>query len=88
MKVLGDIAVNLKEIGMSLDWVRVLGIAGQIGGFVWRESGDYSWVCKFPNCRHISLYLHLSICLSVYIYLSLSLSLYIYLYLHISSVSE
>ena len=36
MKSLGDLTVSEKEAG----WVRVMGLTGETGGLVWRESGE------------------------------------------------
>lgn len=36
-KTLRDTEVDYKAVGMSLDWLRVIGVTGQVGGFVWRE---------------------------------------------------
>ena len=35
-EVSGRLAVREKEAG----WVRVMGLTGEIGGLVWRESGE------------------------------------------------
>lgn len=32
-----DTVVDYKGVGMGLDWLRVIEVTGQIGGFVWRE---------------------------------------------------